>query len=172
MKQWKSEKGLTLVEVLAALVILGIVFVGIMTVFPQMTLFTNKTEAKLDTMNLARQEMAAISTADWLGDRSEEDPVIYEKFADKYEQTMTSLAYTKVSEQNGYVRFEKQDGYRFEVDIELACTTFLTETETSLLKCDDPSLAQLHKAHLKIYQDGRISSETYGFLQYRVEAQN
>ncbi|WP_232787210.1 hypothetical protein [Planococcus sp. MB-3u-03] len=44
----------------------------------QMTLFNNKTEAKLDTMNLARQEMANITNADWLGDRDEADPVIYE----------------------------------------------------------------------------------------------
>ncbi|MGM0897204.1 MAG: type IV pilus modification PilV family protein [Bacillota bacterium] len=172
MNRLKTEKGLTLVEVLAALVILGIVFVGIMTVFPQMTLFNNKTEAKLDTMNLARQEMASITNADWLGDRSEVDPVIYEKFIDKYEDTMTSLSYTKISEQDGYARFEKQDGYTYEVELALACTPFLTETETSLLKCDDPTLAQLHKMHLKIYEDGRVSSETYGYLQYRVEEQN
>ncbi|MEZ0480602.1 prepilin-type N-terminal cleavage/methylation domain-containing protein [Planococcus sp. SSTMD024] len=172
MKKLKSQQGLTLVEVLAALVILAIVFVGIMTVFPQMTLFNNKTEAKLDTMNLARQEMANIANADWLGDRSEEDPVIYEKFADKYETTMDSLSYRKVSEENGYARFEKQDGYTYEVELELACTPFLTETETSLLKCDDPTLAQLHKIHLKIYQDGQVNSETYGYLQYRVEEQN
>ncbi|PUB12315.1 LysM peptidoglycan-binding domain-containing protein [Paenisporosarcina sp. OV554] len=51
------QNGLSLVEVLAALVLLGIVFVGIMTVFPQMTLFNERTDAKLDTMNLARLEM-------------------------------------------------------------------------------------------------------------------
>ncbi|KYG58091.1 type IV pilus modification PilV family protein [Planococcus maritimus] len=172
MNKLKLQQGLTLVEVLAALVILGIVFVGIMTVFPQMTLFNNKTEAKLDTMNLARQEMAVIANAGWLGDRSEADPVIYEKFAEKYEDTMASLSYTKVSVQNGYARFEKQDNYKYEVEIALACTPFLTENESSLLKCDDPTLAQLHKMHLKIYRDGQISSETYGYLQYRVEEQN
>lgn len=62
IRKLNSQKGLTLVEVLAALVILGILFVGIMTVFPQMTLFNNKTEAKLDTMNLARQEMTKITS--------------------------------------------------------------------------------------------------------------
>ncbi|WP_135500589.1 type II secretion system protein, partial [Planococcus koreensis] len=39
MKAFKDENGLTLVEVLAALVILSVVFIGIMTIFPQMTLF-------------------------------------------------------------------------------------------------------------------------------------
>ncbi|EMF45289.1 hypothetical protein B481_3139 [Planococcus halocryophilus Or1] len=59
-----NNKGLSLVEVLAAVVILGILFVGIMSIFPQMTLFNAKTETKLDTMNLARQEMAKIVSAD------------------------------------------------------------------------------------------------------------
>lgn len=53
----QSQKGLTLVEVLAALVILGIFFVGFMTVLPQMTNFNAKTEDKLKTMNLAKKEL-------------------------------------------------------------------------------------------------------------------
>jgi len=56
--KYHTQKGLTIIEVLAALVILGIVFISIMSIFPQMTLFNEKTESKLDTMNLARQEMA------------------------------------------------------------------------------------------------------------------
>jgi len=32
-----NDRGLALVEVLAAIVILGILFVGIMSIFPQMT---------------------------------------------------------------------------------------------------------------------------------------
>ena len=59
-----NQAGLTLIEVLAALVILGIVFIGIMTVFPQMSAFNGKTESKLDTMNLARQEMASFTKND------------------------------------------------------------------------------------------------------------
>ncbi len=52
-----NERGMTLVEILAALVILGIVFVGFMTIFPQMTNFNEKTETKLETMNLAKIEL-------------------------------------------------------------------------------------------------------------------
>ncbi|QDY46213.1 type II secretion system protein [Planococcus glaciei] len=61
-KLMKNEQGLTLVEILATLVLLGIVFVGIMSVFSQMTLFNDKTYTKLDTMNLARQEMSEINS--------------------------------------------------------------------------------------------------------------
>ncbi|MBB4825863.1 prepilin-type N-terminal cleavage/methylation domain-containing protein [Sporosarcina luteola] len=60
MKRWRvqnKEQGMTLVEILASLVILGIVFVGFMTVFPQMTNFNEKTGSKLETMNLARSEL-------------------------------------------------------------------------------------------------------------------
>lgn len=61
MKSHKgNEKGMTLVEILAALVILGIVFIGFMTIFPQMTNFNEKTESKLETMNLARNKLDEI----------------------------------------------------------------------------------------------------------------
>ena len=53
LERCKGESGLTLVEVLAALVILGIVFIGFMMIFPQMTMFNKRTETKLETMNLA-----------------------------------------------------------------------------------------------------------------------
>ena len=57
-----DETGLTLIEILAALVILGIVFIGFMLIFPQMTIFNEKTETKLKTMNIAKQEMADIQS--------------------------------------------------------------------------------------------------------------
>jgi prepilin-type N-terminal cleavage/methylation domain-containing protein len=60
-KKNSNQSGLTLVEVLAALVILGIVFISIMAVFPQMSLVNEKTETKLDTMNLAREEISIIT---------------------------------------------------------------------------------------------------------------
>ncbi|WP_252502819.1 prepilin-type N-terminal cleavage/methylation domain-containing protein [Sporosarcina sp. Marseille-Q4943] len=55
-----NEKGMTLVEILAALVIFGIVFIGFMTIFPQMTNFNEKTGSKLETMNLARNKLDQI----------------------------------------------------------------------------------------------------------------
>src|SRR5690606_24496980 len=64
MRSFKvNEKGMTLVEILAALVILGIVFIGFMTVFPQMTKFNEKTYTKLDTMNLARVKLEEVKSS-------------------------------------------------------------------------------------------------------------
>ncbi len=80
MVRCKGERGLTLVEVLAALVILGIVFIGFMTVFPQMTLFNAKTGEKLETMNLAKRELIDLKNT----------PSMLESYAinkgDKYER--------------------------------------------------------------------------------------
>ena len=53
----RNEKGFTLVEILAALTILGIVFISFMTIFPQMSNMNERTETKLITMNLAKKEL-------------------------------------------------------------------------------------------------------------------
>ncbi|EMR05198.1 hypothetical protein C772_02870 [Bhargavaea cecembensis DSE10] len=56
----RNEQGLTLVEILATLVIIGIVFIGIMAIFPQMTFFNERTEVKLDAMSIARAEIELV----------------------------------------------------------------------------------------------------------------
>ena len=60
-----NEKGMTLVEILAAIVLLSIVFVGFMSVFPQMTSFNKITETKLETMNLAKKELDIVKREDF-----------------------------------------------------------------------------------------------------------
>ncbi|WP_298830425.1 type II secretion system protein [uncultured Planococcus sp.] len=164
-----NDKGLTLVEVLAAVVILGILFVGIMSIFPQMTLFNAKTETKLDTMNLARQEMASIvGAAEWQGERDLADPSIYEDFKAVLSVKMPAAGYAEIAPNPDFIRYVKVDDYRYEADIYLSCQPFLEEDENSL-KCHDPSLAQLHKIHLKVYEGSRVSSETYSYIKFVIE---
>lgn len=164
-----NDRGLTLVEILAAVVILGILFIGIMSIFPQMTLFNAKTETKLDTMNLARQEMAYISgEAGWVGKRDLADPSIYENFKTVLVTRMPAAGYTEITTTDDFIRYEKTDGYRYEADVYLNCQPFLKEAENSL-KCNDPSLSQLHKVHLKVYDGGRISSQTFSYIKFIVE---
>lgn len=164
-----NDKGLTLVEVLAAVVILGILFVGIMSIFPQMTLFNAKTEIKLDTMNLARQEMANIvGAAGWQGERDLADPSIFEDFKMVLDVKMPAAGYSEIALNPDFIRYEKMDGYRYEADVYLGCQPFLEEDEDSM-KCNDPSLAQLHKIHLKVYEGSRMSSETYSYIKFVIE---
>lgn len=173
MEQLKTEKGLTLVEVLAALVILGIVFVGIMTIFPQMTLFNNKTEAKLDTMNLARQEMANMTNTDWLGDFEGTKSEIDASFNELVENKMASLGYSKESETTDFIRFQKRSEYTYEVDLWKSCTEFVDEagTENECL-FNSTTQVRLHQSHLKLYKEELLSSETFSYLKFRNEESN
>ncbi|AIY05150.1 hypothetical protein Plano_1185 [Planococcus sp. PAMC 21323] len=163
-----NEKGLSLVEVLAALVILGILFVGIMTIFPQMTLFNNKTETKLDTMNLARQEVSVITgESEWVGQRDVVDPTVYEDFNTVLMTKMPLIGYTKISTNSNYIRYEKNAEYRYEADVYLACQTFIEEDENSF-PCTHPNLTQLYKVHLKVYEGSRLSSQTFSYIRFLV----
>lgn len=164
-----NEKGLSLVEVLAAVVILSIVFVGIMTIFPQMTLFNSKTETKLDTMNLARQEVSLISgESAWVGKRNSSNSDIYEDFKTVLAAKMPATGFNKVAQYSKFIRYEKVDGYRYEADIYIECQPFLEE-DVNGMTCNDPSLTQLYKVHLKVYDGNRISSQTYSYIKFLIE---
>ncbi|MDN7226972.1 type II secretion system protein [Planococcus sp. N064] len=179
MKKAWNEKGLTLVEILAALVILGIFFVGILTIFPQMTLFNNKTEAKLDTMNLARQEISKIVAEEkWKGKRNVNDASIFETFQLKLPVVMSSIKdedgnSTYVIDNSNsnvnFARYKKEGKYQYEVDIYLKCEPFLTSTAVANLACSDPNVSQLHKVHLKVFKENQLSSETFSYIKFSVE---
>lgn len=193
MNKLKLQQGLTLVEVLAALVILGIVFVGIMTVFPQMTLFNNKTEAKLDTMNLARQEMAVITQASkWekILDPEAIDPFLREASwlkTDTISTAFTNLGYNLNDAESqdaipytaeAYLRYQKEDVYRYVVDVYLMCEPFKVQNATSAtsiteMDCTEDDRIKMHKVHIKVYSnkdradgDYTLSSETYSYIRY------
>lgn len=181
-KRWSSnERGLTLVEVLAALVILGILFVGIMTIFPQMTLFNEKTEAKLDTMNLARQEMAAITEqAKWekIIELNPANPLTnVPDYLDepRIKEEMVKLGYSESTSLHPeeIIRFEKADDYFYEVDIYKECETFLNQPD-SAASCEVTERNKLYKVHVKILDEnikgsGNYvwNSETFSYLTYK-----
>jgi len=164
MEKHHTQNGLTLVEVLAALVILGIVFIGFMTIFPQMTLNNEKTETKLDTMNLAREEMSKLTRPTY----TETDLVnLPTKFMDilnvdtqgmpdpnKPYKVILDLA----SENTEYISYKVENSnsdYTFTVNVYKD-----KEIEGSV---------SLYKVILKIYTGGTSpNSETYGFLKVSI----
>ena len=180
-----NEKGLTLVEVLAALVILGILFVGIMTIFPQMTLFNEKTEAKLDTMNLARQEMAAITAQDlWKRQYDSLNGEVPDFLPETViESKLSGLSYTINSADPGtadYTRFYNTSSadYLYIADVYLECEPYQNPDPSapppSASSCAPQDLVKLHKVHLQVLietQPGsgtyRLSSETFSFIPYK-----
>lgn len=184
-----NEKGLTLVEILAALVILGILFVGIMTIFPQMTLFNEKTEAKLDTMNLARQEMAKISDVTlWVREYDSslsEVPDFLPVSGPDYsiETVMGTLSYNVKASDPGtadYKRFYSTSSgdYLYIADIYLACEPYQNPNPSAppptSSSCAQQDRVKLHKAHLQVLIETepgsgtyRMSSETFSFIPYK-----
>lgn len=133
----KNEHGMTLVELLAAITILSIILVGIMSVFPQMTNFNMQTEEKLDTMYLARVELAALKE---------------NKLEALYERDPSPDAGTE----HGILIFSyEKDGYQYEVDYH----------EEPDLYDEYEDAIQLNKIHIKVHHNGEEISESFGYLK-------
>ncbi|MEK5069476.1 type IV pilus modification PilV family protein [Sporosarcina sp. FSL K6-1508] len=144
-KMGMGEGGLTLVEVLAALVILSIVFVGFMLIFPQMTTFNKKTGTKLETMNVARQEIVDIQIPTYKKPLNEDD---IKSNISPDENTVITL----VNLHNNKLRVSyTKNNHDYEADFD---------------KSEDLSgNTALYKVHLKVMIDGKVNSETYGYIE-------
>lgn len=164
-KNNNAQKGLTLVEILAALVILGIVFISFMTIFPQMTLFNNKTETKLDTMNLARQEISNITAKGLWTKEIIVDPTKV--------KTTLSLNYTLITgESNPEAGFDSdtvspaKSYKRYKIK-----NSQINNYTFDLLIYDEPDLPgdiSLYKVILRVKTlNGVNSSETYGYIEVK-----
>jgi len=160
---WKAEnyytqKGLTLVEVLAALVILGIVFIGFMTIFPQMSLVNEKTETKLDTMNLAREEMSKLTGQPYTQvDLSNMSP----KFMSILNEDDDTKPYTvtKMSDTTQYNTYKVEN-----INSEFAYTVNVYKVQ------ELEGTISLYKVILQIYTGSTTpNSETYGYLQVNTD---
>lgn len=137
-----NEKGITLVEILAALVILGIVFIGFMTIFPQMNNFNNRTEAKLVTMNIAKQELVKLK-----GSPSRLDP-------NKKIKNSMSPDLFETYDLSG-------DNYNILVDC------YDTQDQTCSGAGETSRKSKLYKIHIKVKKDGKLNSETFGYLELK-----
>ena len=146
-KNLRDEEGLSLVEVLASIVILGIVFVSFMMIFPQMTLFNKKTEAKLETMNLARQEIALIKKNSYSSPLKQGDILL----------AFGGTVPPDVPEGVIRINYDKND-YLYEVD-------FYTEPVLGFDSESHPENIELYKVHLKVLVDGKQNSESYGYIE-------
>ncbi|QUW22514.1 type II secretion system protein [Sporosarcina sp. Marseille-Q4063] len=157
-KYFRNDKGLSLIEVLASLVILGIVFVGFMTIFPQMTLFNKKTEIKLETMNLAREEIALI--------KNKKEPYVSPLNQNDINAIILGTNETVIknpvdlSKNALRINYEKND-YIYEAD-------FYTDPVPDLDSKIHPENIILYKVHLKVLADGKINSESYGYIEAKI----
>lgn len=145
-----NAKGLTLVEVLATLVLLGVIFIGIMGVFSQMSLFNEKTYTKLDTMNLARQEINEIKGIQY--------PLAADKIVEKFKENnyLIDSTYTK-KDQNGhtiYLLTKSKNGYIYELRF--------YENPKLVGKAN---VETLYQVHLMVKTGNKLNSETYAYIE-------
>lgn len=171
-----NRKGLTLVEVLAALVILGIVFIGVMSVFPQMTLFNEKTETKLDTMNLARQEMQKFISVN-----SSEGSLDFNLYKNNMSVKFPGVEYTYL-EDTARLNMITQLSPKLAIDENTKhydlllhgdfLYVFQTNKIAELNEAKMTGLTSINKVILSIFviensMVKNLSSETYGYLEYK-----
>lgn len=149
-KRVQNENGLSLIEVLAAVVILGIFFVGFMTVLPQMTSFNVKTEDKLVAMNLAKQESAKLK--DSMATLMKDDVIV-----------------SDIKDEEGNLKIKRYEygveeiPYNYEVDYYIGPD--LDKEDSILYDSDVDGLVSLYKLHIKVKKDGKVISENFGYVQ-------
>lgn len=133
-----NEKGMTLVEILAALVILGIVFIGFMTVFPQMTKFNEKTGTKLETMHEARNLLHEFKT-------------LY-----TYDEFTIDNGY---SDSNGmWIKTKNTDLENEKVEYKIRKTASLKAGNTT-------EQSNLHLVEILIINNDKVKSKTFGYIE-------
>ena len=140
-KKTSDESGLTLVEILASLVILGIVFVAFMTIFPQMTLFNSRTETKLETMNEAR--------------------IILDDYQD-IKWKASDLSETSFSSENDWWIDDE-----FEKPHVLIRIKKSPEVGPKLGNPLKPGVVRLHRVQVQVLEKGKVSSESFGYIQVK-----
>ncbi|WP_158233603.1 MULTISPECIES: PulJ/GspJ family protein [unclassified Sporosarcina] len=142
----KNEKGFTLVEILAALTILGTVFISFMTIFPQMTNMNDRTEAKLETMNIAKSLLSEIKDKELEG-----------KLPSRY-------MYAGVSGKD-IIFIAQKDHYV----VEMICSPrdrnspMCSKTDTERETRD----ADLYKIHIQVKKENKFISETFGYAKLK-----
>jgi type II secretory pathway pseudopilin PulG len=98
-----SEKGITLIEILASIVILSIIIVSLLSMFVQSTRSNNISKNIMDTTYVAETSMEELNRAIALSTDLENFPIEVNKLTN----TDGSNCYTLISNINGQAYFER-----------------------------------------------------------------
>lgn len=140
--KWKNERGFTLVEILASLTILGIVFISFMTIFPQMVNVNDRTETKLQTMNIARKELVDL----------------------KRNSTVLNAS-TKTKDSLGPDDYEIYSIERSDYVLEVECHNVGNQTCSGVEKIEPVRVKSLYRINIKILKEKKVISETFGYIE-------
>lgn len=140
-----NEKGLTLIEVLASLVILSIIFLSILRLFPQMGLMNKVNEDKTQAINTAKQLLI-----DWQNSVGVQDYL--------EDQTTGSLP-GFVKSEGDYYYCTTTEG-KFTANIKIKRTSELTSAATA-------SPFKVHYIEIQLLNKrNTVVSEIYGYIRY------
>jgi type II secretory pathway pseudopilin PulG len=156
MKQVKNEKGITLVEVLAAVVILSIIIGSIMNFFPQIETVNNINGEKSQAINTAKQVLNK-----WQNDDRVKDFIKY----GSGDLLMLGTKQPDVSISDGtsitpFYHFQTtQEG--FIADIFIKKSFDLGNTSNS----NDPDYTKAYLIKVQVSNTkGKLITETYGYI--------
>jgi prepilin-type N-terminal cleavage/methylation domain-containing protein len=151
MKVVQDNKGVTLVEVLAAMAILSIILISIMNIFPQMGMMNKQNEEKSQGINTAKQLLI-----EW----SNKDEVKNALKLDDPSARLWPVGYVQENEDTrGY--------YLFELTEPVKAVIMINKTP-DLNQSGAEHQYQAHQIKVEIKNDRDIVvSETYGYVMVR-----
>lgn len=148
----RNEKGLTLVEVLASIVILSIVLVIFMNFFPQMALMNNKNEEKQQAINLAKKELIY-----WQNEMKSQSDL------DNFLNTPSTISQFK-AECNENISLDFGCGiFNYHVNSESFDVIVMIKKTSDL----ETNSTKLHQIHIQLIKENQEypTSETYGYIK-------
>jgi prepilin-type N-terminal cleavage/methylation domain-containing protein len=153
MNIMKSEKGVTLVEVLVSITLLSIVLITLMNIFPQMGMMNKHNEDKAQAINTAKEILIDWQEAD------EVEEFIKEKRTSGFIPTAGNpkIAYTHFSydiEDDGYYYFETTKD-KYDVQIRIKKSPKINSNTTQV----NQIIVQL------LNERGNVVSETFGYVK-------
>ncbi|AZU63512.1 prepilin-type N-terminal cleavage/methylation domain-containing protein [Neobacillus mesonae] len=155
MELLKNQKGVTLVEVLASIVILSIILISIMGFFPQMGLMNKQNEEKSQAINIAKEILVGWQESNEVKTFiSQSDRII--GFTPSYVNENVNYTHFDYNKYPNYYYFET-DKNQYNVEIKIK-------------KSPDKSASVLHVHQIVIKlqnKKGNIIAETYGYITRR-----
>ncbi|WP_040227020.1 type IV pilus modification PilV family protein [Bhargavaea cecembensis] len=148
----KWQSGLTLIEVLAAVVLLGIVFLLTASIFPQMTKMNTATGKKMDTMTLARNQLADIEGVSL----RLASPTLDSVFNQLNDQLTEKFKKTSVTGE--YERTGADWKYKLTISPEPSYKGSKAEPPLS-------GTPALYQVKLEVSENGKSASSVYGYLE-------
>jgi prepilin-type N-terminal cleavage/methylation domain-containing protein len=151
MKVVQNNKGVTLIEVLAAMAILSIILVSIMNIFPQMGMLNKQNEEKSQGINTAKQLLIEWSNKDEI------------KNALKLDDQVSRVWPAGYVQENEATR----DYYLFELTEPVKAVIKINKTP-DLNQSGEERQYQAHQIKVEIKNNRDIIvSETYGYVMVR-----